>query len=68
MNHILNKNRYICLFITILMGVLAWYNLILFTSNTYLPIPTNNQYNGLCVSIVLSVLYWLRQIYTIRLN
>ena len=68
MNHILNKNRYLCLFISLFIGVIGWYKLILFTSNEYLPIPTSDQFNGLYISIFLSFVYWVRQVYTIKLN
>ena len=63
----INKNSYITLFLTITMGVMSWYNLILFTSKEYLPIPNNEQYKGLIIALVLSILYWLRQYYTIKL-
>ena len=63
----INKNSYITLFLTIIMGIMSWYNLILFTSKEYLPIPNNEQYKGLVIALVLSMLYWLRQYYTIRL-
>ena len=68
MDYILNKNRYIALIITIFLGIVGWYNLILFTSKKYLPIPDSNQYNGLCIVIVLSILYWLRNCYTIKIE
>jgi hypothetical protein len=68
MNHILNKNRYLCLFISLFIGIMAWYNLILFTTNEYLPMPTSDQFNGLYISVFLSVIYWVRQVYTIKLN
>ena len=61
----INKNSYITFLIT--MGVMSWYNLILFTSKEYLPIPNNEQYKGLIIALVLSILYWLRQYYTIKL-
>lgn len=63
----INKNSYITLFLTIIMGIMSWYNLILFTSKEYLPIPNNEQYKGLVIALVLSMLYWLRQYYTIKL-
>ena len=50
------------------MGIISWYNLILFTNTEYLPIPTNQQYIGLIIAITLSILYWLRQCYTIKLE
>lgn len=64
----INKNRYITFIITLIMGVIGWYNLILFTSKEYLPIPDTEQYKGLIIGLVLSVLYWLRQCYTIKLD
>jgi len=63
----INKNSYITLFLTVIIGIISWYNLILFTSKEYLPIPNNEQYKGLVIGIVLSILYWLRQYYTIKL-
>lgn len=64
----INKNRYITFIITVIMGIIGWYNLILFTSKEYLPIPDIDQYNGLIIALLLSVLYWLRQCYTIKLD
>lgn len=68
MESIFNNNRYICLVLNIIIGVLGWYNLILYTASDYLPMPDQNQYNGLCIVLVLSVLYWLRNCYTIKLQ
>ena len=61
----INNNQYIALFITLSIGVLSWYNVILFTSKDFLPIPNINQYIGLFLALILSILYWLRQIYII---
>ena len=63
----INKNSYITLFLTIIIGIISWYNLILFTSKEFLPIPNIEQYKGLVIALVLSILYWLRQYYTIKL-
>ena len=63
----INKNSYITLFLTIIIGIISWYNLILFTSKEFLPIPSIQQYKGLVIALVLSILYWLRQYYTIKL-
>lgn len=68
MESIFNRNRYLSLIITVFIGIIGWYNLILFTSKEYLPTPDNNQYNGLCIVIVISILYWLRNCYTIKLD
>lgn len=68
MDYILNKNRYIALILSIILGIVGWYNLILYTSKEYLPIPDSNQYNGLCIVIILSILYWLRNCYTIKIE
>ena len=64
----INKNRYITLIVTLIMGVMGWYNLILFTSKEYLPKPDIDQYKGLFIALILSILYWLRQCYTIKLD
>lgn len=64
----INKNNKITLFLSIMMGIISWYNLILFTSKEYLPIPTYEQYKGLIIALILSLLYWLRQCYTIKLE
>ena len=68
MRHFINSNRYICLFLCIFIGILTWYNLILFTSDEFLPIPNMNQYKGLLITIIMSILFWIRQIYTIKLH
>lgn len=68
MRHLLNNNRYICLFISIFTGILTWYNLILFTSVEFLPAPNMNQYKGLLIAIIMGILFWFRQIYTIKLH
>lgn len=47
---------------------MGWYNLILFTSKQYLPTPDTEQYKGLFIALILSILYWLRQCYTIKLD
>jgi hypothetical protein len=67
MRHLLNSNRYICLFISIFIGILTWYNLILFTSKDFLPAPNSDQYKGLLIAITMGILFWFRQIYIIKL-
>ena len=65
-----NKNRYIALVIMIFSGILGWYSTILLTNelNDELPKPDGNQLIAVCLGIFLSILYWLRQCYNIKIR
>jgi len=51
-------------------GILGWYSTILLTNefNDELPKPDGNQLIAVCIGIILSILYWLRQCYNIKIR
>ena len=65
-----NRNRYIGLCIMIIGGILSWYSTILLTNEITeeLPKPDNNQVIAVFIGIFLSILYWLRQCYNIKIR
>ena len=65
-----NRNRYIALIIMIFSGILGWYSTILLTNEIHieLPKPDNNQIIAVFIGIFISILYWLRQCYNIKIR
>jgi hypothetical protein len=65
-----NRNRYIALIIMVCTGILGWYSTILLTNefNDELPRPDSNQLIAVCIGIILSILFWLRQCYNIKIR
>ena len=64
-----NNNRKLALILMSFAGILGWYSTILLTSknNTY-PNPSKSQIYGLYFGLVVSILYWFKQCYSIKLD
>jgi hypothetical protein len=65
-----NRNRYIALVIMIIGGILGWYSTILMTNESTddLPKPDSNQIFAIFIGIILSILYWLKKCYNIKIR
>ena len=68
--NLFNRNRCLSLIIMIIIGGLHWYSTILLTNKleTNLPIPDNNQLNGLFLGLLISFLLWIVKCYTIKIE
>jgi hypothetical protein len=65
---VFNSNRYIALFLGLIIAVIGWYATILLTApynKNRLPKPNKKQVLGLGLAFAVSVLWWGHRCYTI---